>query len=98
MNVPLGDYWLPESFQLKIMLGVLTTLNFEMGESCMGLGYHTLILRLPSVAAIPAEAVTGYGGNPSAFVFNLLIWEAGPCWPLSAALYGSLLSTSLVRK
>lgn len=38
MNGPLGDFWILGSFQLKISLGILTPLTFEMGESCTGFG------------------------------------------------------------
>lgn len=51
----------------------------------MGLGRHTLTLRLPGVAAAPVEAVTGSNGDPLAFVFNVLLWEVGLCWPQRAS-------------
>lgn len=48
MNVPVGDYGLPGSFQVKIILWLLTPLILR-GESPaggFGLGHQTLTLRV----------------------------------------------------
>lgn len=88
MNVPLGDH-----------VGGIDSPDFRGWErAARGLGsrHHTLTLRLSSVAAAaPAEGATGCDGDPSAFVFNVLLWEMGPRWPRRAAESCSLPVTSV---
>lgn len=56
-------------------------MRWERAAWGLGLGPNTLTLRLSRVAAALVEAVSGCDDNPLAFVFNVLLWEVGLCWP-----------------
>lgn len=91
MNVPLGDH-----------VGGIDSPGFwgwERAAWGLGAGHRTLTLRLPSVAAAPAEGVPGCDGDHSLQCAPLGCGpNAGHRELLRAALRRSLLSTSLVRK
>ena len=103
MNVPVGNHWLPGSFQVKIISWLLTPLIFERGEPCRRFWVGASNPASQTVQCSRSDAVegiTGCDGEPLVFVpLNVLLWEVGPHWPqrASEACFPLVASVSISR-
>ena len=104
MNVPVGDHWLPASFQGKIILWLLAPLIFERGELCRWFWVGTSNPDSQTVQGSRSdsvEGITGCDGEPLVFVpLDMLPWEVGPHWPqrASEACFPPVTSVSVSHK